>query len=339
MFRSADEEKNLSGIEVRSTKSLLYELVIISIPISLASSIMGLTNFIDAILVTSRLTDAWTLTGLGGVEANRIAKSIYGAYSMPKTLFNMPTTLIYPFAISALPALSKYYGNGDKAEAKKLMESTFRVSAIVALPCALGMSAMAHPILSLIFRENQITESMTNIDFVAPCLMVLGLSVFFLGMISVTNSVLQAYHLQNHTIISTVLGIIMKIIATYFLTSSPVFGVVGAAIGTALCYFTIMIMNMFFIITKVKLFPSIGKTFLKPFVASIICVVPCLLTYRYVSGFVSPKITTVVAIGVAALVYLGVLLVIKGIAIEDIKMLPKSEKIIKILRKAKLLDE
>jgi hypothetical protein len=74
-------------------------------------------------------------------------------------------------------------------------------------------------------------------------------------------------------------------------------------------------------------------------VASIICVAPCLFTYRYACGFVSPKITTVVAIGVAALVYLGVLLVIKGIAIEDIKMLPKSEKIIKILRKAKLLDE
>ena len=339
MFKYAENEAQESVLEVRSTKSLLYELVIISIPISLASSIMGLTNLVDAMLVTSRLTDVWMMTGLDAVKANSIAKNIYGAYSMPKTLFNMPTTLIYPFAISALPALSKYYGNGDREKAKSLMESTFRVSAIVALPCALGMSAMAHPILSLIFRENQITDTMTNIDIVAPCLMVLGLSVFFLGMISVTNSVLQAYHFQNHTIISTVLGIIMKIIATYLLTGIPEVGVVGAAIGTALCYFTIMIMNMFFIITKVKLFPGIRKTFLKPFIASVVCIIPCLLIYRCVSGIISPKITVLAAIAVAAVVYAAVLLLIKGVSADDIAMLPKSQKIIKILRKAKLLDE
>lgn len=339
MFRCAADEAEECSVTVRSTKSLLYELVVISIPISLASSIMGLTNFVDAMLVTSRLTDVWVSTGLDATAANDIAKSIYGAYSMPKTLFNMPTTLIYPFAISALPALSKYYGNGNKAEAKKLMESTFRVSAIVALPCALGMSAMAQPILSLIFKENMITETQTNMDIVAPCLMVLGLSVFFLGMISVTNSVLQAYHFQNHTIISTVCGIIAKIIATYFLTGIPSVGVVGAAIGTALCYLVIMLMNMLFIVTKVKLFPAIGKTFLKPLVSAVICVIPCIIVYHYSSLIIKPKVATLLAIGVAAVVYTVALLLMKGVSAEDVKMMPKSDKIMKILRKVKALDE
>ena len=257
---------------------------------------------------------------------------------MPKTLFNMPTTLIYPFAISALPALAKYYGNGNKKDAKELMESTFRVSSIVALPCALGMSAMAQPILSLIFKENKITESSTNIEIVAPCLMVLGLSVFFLGMISVTNSVLQAYHFQNHTIISTSCGIVMKIVATYILTGIPSVGVVGAAVGTALCYFVIMLMNMLFIVTKIKLFPSITKTFVKPFIASVVCIIPCLAVYHFVS-IISPKITTLVSIAVAAVVYVITLLLIKGISAQDIKMLPKSGKILQILRKVKLIDE
>jgi stage V sporulation protein B len=131
----------------------------------------------------------------------------------------------------------------------------------------------------------------------------------------------------------------MKIVATYLFTSNAKFGVVGAAVGTALCYFTIMVMNMFFIVTKIKLFPSVRKTFLKPFAASVICVGPCLLTYKYLNSVLGPKITTLFAIGVAAIVYLAVLLLSKGIAVEDIKMLPKSEKIIKILRKVKLLDE
>ena len=333
MFASAREEAQDPNLEVRSTKSLLYELVIISIPISLASSIMGLTNTVDAVLVTNRLSDAG--------YAYEVAKNCYGAYAMPKTLFNMPTTLIYPFAISALPAISKYFGSGEKDKAEKLMESTFRMASIVALPCALGMSAMAKPILGLLFTENMITDTATNIDIAGPCLMVLGISVFFLGMISVTNSVLQAYGFHNLTIVSTVGGIIAKIIVSYILLGIKSVGLSGAAIGTAACYLTIMVLNMIFIAVKVGYFPSITRTFLKPFVSALVCACPCVFAYNILTdkGLLGAKLATLVSICIAGGVYLVMLLLLRGLSEEDIKMLPKSQKIIKILRKAKLLGD
>ena len=341
MFSDADKAADEPQLAVRSTKDLLYELVIISIPISLASSIMGLTNFVDTMLVARRLTETAVAGGMMYDTAREIAVKSYGAYSMPQTLFNMPTTLIYPFAISALPALSKYYGSGDKDKAKKLMESTFRVSSMVALPCALGMSAMARPILSRVYRENPITDAVSNIDVVAPCLAVLGLSVFFLGMISVTNSVLQAYCFQSLTIVSTVCGIVVKAVSTYILLGIPSVGLTGAAIGTALCYLTIMVLNIFFIAKKVRYFPSIRRTFLKPFVAAAVCIIPCLAVNRVLSVtlMLNHRIVTLISIITAAAVYAAMLLVLKGISEEDIKMLPKSEKIIKIMKKAKLLSE
>lgn len=342
MFASSLTENDNLSLKVRSTPSLLRELVIISIPISLASSIMGLTNVVDTMLVVRRLSETMT-AGLSDPALIEAAKTVavksYGTYTMPQTLFNMPTTLIYPFAISALPELSRYRSAGDENKSVSLMESTFRMSAIVALPCALGMSAMAHPILSLIYNENPITETMSNIDLATPSLQILGLSVFFLGMISVTNSVLQAYCCQNHTIISTACGIVVKFIATYILLGVPSVGLSGAAVGTALCYLTILVLNMYFIAKKVRYFPTIRKTFLKPFLSAVICVVACLSVYRLLDTHVSPKIVTLAAIAVAGIVYVIALLAMKGISEEDIRMLPKSEKIIKILKKGKLISE
>ncbi len=335
MFASARDEAQSPLLEVRSTKSLLYELVIISIPISLASSIMGLTNVVDVFLVTRRLQEA-------GFDI-KFAENCYGAYAMPKSLFNMPTTLIYPFAISALPAISKYCSTGEKDKAEKLMESTFRMASIVALPCALGMSAMAKPILSFLFDKELLTENslVTNLDVASPCLMVLGISVFFLGMISVTNSVLQAYGFHNLTIVSTVGGIIAKFIVSYILLGIPSVGLAGAAIGTAACYLVIMVLNIVFIAMKVNYFPSIRRTFLKPLISAVICVIPCVFAYDLLTGkeIVSAKLATLMAIAVAGGVYVIMLLVLRGISQEDIKMLPKSQKIIKILRKAKLLGD
>ena len=60
-------------------------------------------------------------------------------------------------------------------------------------------------------------------------------AVFFLGMISVTNSVLQAYGFHNLTIVSTVGGIIAKIIVSYILLGIKSVGLSGAATGTAAC--------------------------------------------------------------------------------------------------------
>lgn len=337
MFADSVKQNEELSLEVRTTKDLFKELVIISIPISLASSIMGLTNVVDTMLVVRRLTE--TLTPALGEAAKSVAVKSYGTYTMPQTLFNMPTTLIYPFAISALPELSRYRSAGMHDKAVSLMESTFRMSAIVALPCAFGMSAMARQILSLIYQENAITDTVSNIDLATPSLQILGLSVFFLGMISVTNSVLQAYCCQNHTIISTTCGIVVKIIASYFLLGVPSVGLSGAAVGTALCYLTILVLNMYFIAKKVGYFPSIRKTFLKPFFSSVLCVAACLAVFKLLNGAVPSKVLTLVSILVACVVYVVSLLAMKGISEQDIRMLPKSEKIIRILKKGKLISE
>jgi stage V sporulation protein B len=72
-----------------------------------------------------------------------------------------------------------------------------------------------------------------------------------------------------------------------------------------------------------------------------VCACPCVFAYNILTdkGLLGAKLATLVSICIAGGVYLVMLLLLRGLSEEDIKMLPKSQKIIKILRKAKLLGD
>ena len=187
MYNSAAEHmktpQGCAEMVARPTKSLLYELVITSMPIALASSIMGLTNTVDTMLIARRLTESGML--------QEAATSFYGTYSsMVIPLFNMAPTLIYPFAIGVIPALSAAIANGKKNECAEHMQSAFRMAALIAIPCAIGMGTMSHGILSLLFDSELIDTGrgiVDALDIAAPALSIVSTAIFFLAVISITN--------------------------------------------------------------------------------------------------------------------------------------------------------
>lgn len=339
MYNSSAEYKHsakgCADMSVRPTRNLLYELVITSLPIALASSIMGLTNTVDTMLLARRLTVA----GL----TQEAATAFYGTYSsMVVPLFNLAPPFIYPFAISVIPALSASIANNKKDECVAHMQSAFRMAALISIPCTIGMGVLSKGIISLLFKSEQIDTGygfVDAIDIAAPALSVVAGAVFFLAIISITNSILQAYRYEIYTIISTAAGIIAKIVLTYVFSGIEGFGIMGSSIGTAAGYFTIMAFNVYFVAVKTHYIPSIRKIFLKPLIAGVLCGVTAFGCSYLLDGRINSKIATIISVGVAAAVYAVVLVVIKGINREDILMLPKGNKICAIMDRFNLLEK
>lgn len=335
MFKSASLAVACdSNMEVRSTKSLLYELIITSLPIALASSIMGLTNTVDTLTLVENLMKS----GM----TQEAAQAYYGTYtSMVIPLFNMAPPLIYPFGIAAIPALSKAIASGDKKSCTENMQSAFRMGALIAIPCAIGMGCLSKGIISILFNPQEIingTEIVQAFDIAAPALSIVASAIFFLALISITNSIIQAYRFEIYTIISTVLGIIVKYVLTTNLSAIEGMGIMGSAIGTAAGYFVITFVNMVFVITKIKFVPSIRKTFLKPLIAGIFCGATALSVSALLSGM-NIKISTLISIACAVIVYVFVIVVIKGINRADVLMMPKGDKICSVMDKFGLLEK
>ncbi len=324
---------------LRNKRSILGELIIICIPIAVSSCITGLTSFVDNNLIVTGLRSA-------GVAENT-AISLFSAYtSIVVPLFNMPPTLIYPFAISLLPNLTEAYASGDAEKSRSVIDSSLRVASIIALPCAFGMACVPGGIIRSLYDEALIDgTTMLNSDVTSSALSIISVSIFFLAMISITNSILQAWRKEYLPIISAFGGIVVKSIVEYILVRIDGVGINGAAASTLACHFTILLMNTVFTVKYTGYFPRISKIFLKPFVSAALCGASAFASYALLgrvtadmlSGSWHARICLVGAVGVAVVVYFVSLAAMKGFAREDIMMLPKGEKLCRVLVKLKAM--
>ena len=321
---------------VSTSKHIIKNLISIAIPITLSATIMSLTNTIDTTFMVQRLINS-------GVQQEAATK-IMGAYtSMAVPLFNLPPNLIYPFAISIIPALTSSCTAGKIKESFSTMTSTFRIATIISTPCALGLSALSFPIISLLYKNNEIisldgsSEPLTAIAVASPLLSVLSISIFFLASISVTNAILQAFGYESKTIISTVVGIVAKVILTYVLIGHDKISMFGAPISTLACYFIIMCLNFYFVVKYTGYMPSIRKIFMKPIIASVISIaIGAVVHTYYLSEHLGNK-SVILSILLSSFLYFTILFIIKGIEKEDLLLLPRGNAVVNFLNKAKLL--
>lgn len=314
--------------QVSPTREIIKNLLIIGIPITVSSSVMSFTNVIDGMILSSRLQSI-------GHSAEAVS-TMFGNYkTLAVTMFNLPPSLIYPITASIVPLLSSAVSGGKKKLIEDTMNSSLRICSIIALPCAFGLSALSYPILSIIFPAS-------SSEMAAPLLSLLAPSIFFLAMLSVTNSFLQSHKFQYYPIISMVAGAVVKLITSYILIGIPGVEMMGAPIGTFLCYMTTMLLNFYFVAKKIGYIPSIGKIFVKPFAAALVCAVAAYgANYAISAAGVfgnADRVVTILSVIVAAVVYLLALILLKALRKEDILLLPKGEKICRVMVKYKIIS-
>lgn len=340
-------------LPLRSGKNVLKELTIIAIPITIAAVMINLTSNIDVFTIVRILTN-------NGMDKD-IANTLYGAYtSIAVTLFNLVPALTQGFSISIIPSVSAALAKKDSAAAKKTMDSSLKIVSSIVLPATFGMIALAAPIIDFLFGTRNLTYAVsdaktggaelktltdsaglavTNVDVAMPLLVLLSLSIFFTGIYSVTGAILQASGLERKSIISSGAGILTKLVFACLLISIPAIGIYGAPISTTLCYLLMFILNFAFLLKYAKYRPRIREFFLRPFFASLVCGASAFGLYRGLHLFGMGRLALFISIFGAILIYLVLLLLIKGVVREDILMLPKGEKIARFLAKLKLLRD
>lgn len=307
--------------EVSPTGKLLKKLILIALPITISASVMSLTNLIDAAIV-QRLLQATGLTQVAATE-------LYGNYtSLAVPMFNMPPVLIYPISYSIVPLLSAAKQRGDTLRCKIVSESSMRIAMIVGIPCGLGLAALAKPILALFYKQS-------SVELAAPLLTILGPSTAFICILSVTNALLQSAGYERKPLISMLAGAGVKLVTNYFLINT--IGMKGTPISTFLCYLTVTTLNLYFVRKYVGVMPKLSGLFGKPLLAGAACAVSAYFVNGFLCEHISSKIAVIAAIVVAVFVYAVVLFLVRGVSGDDIKLLPKGDKIYGILHKMKLV--
>jgi stage V sporulation protein B len=248
---------------------------------------------------------------------------------MTQTIFNMPCAFITPITISIIPAITAQLTLRNHKEAKATEESAVRVMALISMPCAFGLATLAGPVTALL-------GGYTGEDLVlATRLMtILGISIMFNAVVLVTTAIMQAHGHVNRPVINMLIGGLIKLAAVAILTGNPDIGIAGTPIGTLLCYLCICVLNVLSIRSLVEHPPAIIKNLIRPFAAAAIMGVIVYGSLQVLTclGITSRVILCGAPICVGVAVYVVAVLLLKVITREDCLLLPKGEKIAKLLR-------
>ena len=130
------------------------------------------------------------------------------------------------------------------------------------------------------------------------------------------------------------IGGLLKLAAVFILTGNPNIGIVGTPVGTLLCYLAICMLNLYSIRTLLENPPALVKNLMRPFFAAAIMgvFVYSALTALKFMGITSRLILCAVPIGIGVIMYVIAAVKIKIVTREDCLLLPKGEKIAKLLK-------
>lgn len=335
-------EQLSSSPPARSSKEILRSLLSIAVLVSLGTLATTITSFIDTTSILNRLnyameTDSQTIINMyPGIseKATDIPDFIYGAYCYAISIFNLVPTITTTFAISALPAVTSAWTLRDEAQTKKSVESVLRITSFVAFPAGIGIAVMAKPILSLLYPS---AERALGVDIAAPALSLLGIGVIFVALLTPINSMLQAVGRADIPVKLMLIGGTIKIVTNFILVAIPSINVKGAPVGTILCYVFLFAASMICLCKQIGSSPSVKSTFIKPFAAAAMCGIAAIGSYKLLVLAISPKLSTAISIIFAAIIYAICLLFFRALSKDDIIMLPKGKKLVKILEKYGLI--
>ena len=335
----------ISAPKPESSSLIAKKMFQFSIPVALSSLVFSITNLIDAITVQNRLETVvlnnmdlireMYATQLVGVLDADVKNFLYGAYSLSLDFRNLIPSITMTLGISAIPAISAAWAVKERKAIKVSIESVMRVTMLVAMPCGIGMGVLAQPILAAFYGSG---ASASGVSIAAPVLTVYGFTIFLIALSQPMTNMLQALDKTKIPLVSMTIGALVKFISNLIFVSIPSLNVNGAVIGTVSCYAVITIINLFAILKTTRIRINFISVFVKPIICGVLCGVGAYTSYGLCNRFIPEfSLKGLFCLGISicfgGLIYVISILFVKGIAKDDVIMLPKGEKIAKILAK------
>lgn len=327
-------------------KTIAKRLIRTAIPVAIGSVTMSVSGLIDTTFLQSRIADMMAASSdallrvYEGMipetylrQPETIPNFLFGCYTLAMTVYMLVPTLTQAFSISALPNITALWASGDKKALKAGIESVIRVSALFSFPAGFGICAVSESITGLLYGND------VSAPIISSVMAILGIAAAFSAVTTPLSSMLQAVGRADLPVKLLLVGMGMKIGVNYFLCGIPEINIMGAGLGTLCCYLFLMVAEVIALCKVVGLRINFISVFGKPFLAAFLCAVTAFSVSHFVQGGLfgggrgNALLSTGLAIACGAIVYLLFLMILRGIDKNDVLMLPKGEKIAKMLEK------
>lgn len=322
--RKQERKEILSSTETEkdSVKTIIKNVLWVSIPISLSSLLSAINKNIDALTVVRFLKP---------VIGEAAAKAKYGILSAKiDVLTSMPLAFNIAFATALVPAIASARVKRDIETVNKRLRFSILITILIGLPCTVGMAMYADQILNLLFP---------NANSGGLLLKISSITIIFTVLAQTINGALQGLGKVRVPAIALGCGVLVKLISNILLI--PIEGIYenGAAIGSVLCHVVSFTIVYNVLKRTIKLDFRISTMIIKPILATIMMAVISYSAYIVILDVLArDRMATALGIAVAVMAYIVSIIILKILSKEDIYMIPKGEKIYNFLRKIKIYE-
>lgn len=317
----AYEVKTSVNYKCNRVRYILKNILLVSIPMSLSSILTSVNKNVDSMTV---------VRGLKRYLSEQDAKIQYGILSgKVDTLITLPLSFNIAFATALVPALSSSIARNDIETGKKRISFSLLVTILIGLPCTIGMIIFAKPILSLLFPNASSGETIFQIA---------AISIIFTALEQTVNGALQGIGKAFVPAFALSFGVVIKIILNLVLVSIPqevciIGGAVGAAFATTICHIIAFFIGFKILRKNIKLNLNFKKFVIKPIIATLMMGICSFWVYNYLSGIIIEKLSIIISLVVAIVIYFLAIISLKIFNKEEISMIPFGAKIYFILEK------
>ncbi|MGB9937073.1 MAG: flippase [Methanobacterium sp.] len=224
-----------------------------------------------------------------------------GLYTAAITIATLLLFIYLAFSFNSKPIISEYYAKNDFSSIKKLYYSTTKWIFFITFPLVIYIIFFSKDILTTIYGPLFVDASLP--------LNILALGIAIIGLTGLSGETLIATKKTNLNLYSELIGAISNI--TFNITLIPLFGLVGAAIGTSISMILRSLSSYLFVYKNFEIFPY-DINFLKIIVGSIISLIIIYPFKNYLEPFSFVKVIPIFIIS-----YLGFLIITKSFDESD----------------------
>ena len=312
-----------SSVNYRPTRvrKTIKQIFSVSIPMSITSILGTLNKNVDSMTV---------VRGLKNFLSEEQAKIQYGILTgKVETLVTLPMSMNMAFATALVPAISSARAMGDLQTAKKRISFSMLITILIGLPCMVGMILYAKPILELLF------PNATSGSFIYQ---ISCLGIIFIVLEQTMSGALNGLGKIFVPAMALGIGVIAKILLNcYLVPINPenflLGGVAGAAFSTVVCHIIAFSIEFRILKRTIALKLPAKKFMIKPILAVTMMGIVSKIFYQVVIINLSGKLTTILTLLVAVIVYLICLVLLQIFSKEELFMIPYGKKIYYFLQK------
>lgn len=287
--------------------SIFSTLVTISIPITANRFLTSMLQSVENILIPIQLQKF----GLPSSEA----LGMYGMFSgMALPLLFFPSMVTASIATALVPAISEASARKSETTLKKTVSKAIQFSALIGIGASSLFYMLGPEIGMACYNRTEVGEILKLLAIICP----------FLYLQGILNGILNGLGLEKLTFKGTLMG--SGICIAMILILVPMKGIIGFAMAMLFQSGFVTVYHLSHILKHIDLPIDIMGWIIKP---SIAAVFGC-LSMKYVHNHIlmgnlnfSLRISTIIAIGILGIFYIGYLFLFRCVTWEDIKIVIK----------------